>query len=196
MLDRSLADREGRERARVVVVKPNGQVLMSTDDDIGEKTPSGQTTRMKPLKVKVASNYENLPHKERLDRYVAGFVHSHGIDDVPMSPQDLKSLFEGADLFGTIPMIMVITPELKQVIFRGKDTPLWPTDEVNKKTEHWLSMLYESIRKRIIPGMTPEQQIGINAIVTHGLIRAISKKYDLRRFSCPVSSNIATIESA
>lgn len=194
ILDRSIRDPKGLERARCIYVTPEGGMLFQTKDDIGSKTEHGQKTES-TISAKKAPGEMNLPRHLSQDRFYAGAIHSHGVLDVPPSPNDFAPLFRNVDSIGIAPMLFVITPEQKLVYFRSINTPQWDENDVNQKILHWTTLLKSNIQNKIRPGMPLPQQEGINAVVTHSFIRSIRDKYHLRLYSCPADKNIAVKES-
>lgn len=195
LLKRSFQDSNGLERGRLLLVSPNGEVKISTKDNIGSSNENGQEICIQ-LPVQTIFSSQNLPRLQRQTYYLGGFVHSHGIFDLPISPQDLSHLFRNVDSPTIAPMIMVITPQLKSIYFRGKDTPQWDDNFISKKVFHWNNLIESNVKNKIKYGMSKNEQIGINGQVIHKFIRAVKDKYDLRLYSCLVNSNIAVEESA
>lgn len=182
LLDRSLADEEGMERGRWVLVTDAGGYLLQQRDMVGKKGEGANQSVKSNLRLNENKN-------------AAVFIHSHGVVDVPTSPQDIISLFLKLKE-GGVTATFVITPEKKSLIFRGPKTPTWDRPAAEDSLKNWVDSVNENIKSSIQPHMSREEQVGINAMEIHKFLRDLADKYDLQMFSCPSEKNIATRNSA
>ncbi len=181
VLDRTLADPSGLERLREITVSLDRKLRVGEKDSIGRKTEEGQ--RLEP-------NYL-VP----FGHIVAAEVHSHGVDEVPLSPIDLASLFVKTQSPLARSTVFAITVERKMLAFRGEDTPQWEEKAVERKVAHWLKLIYERVEKVEHKVQSQSEMDVLMARVTHAMLRTLSRKYDIRLFSCPSEENVASVES-
>lgn len=121
-------------------------------------------------------------------------IHSHGIDDSPLTPQDISYLFYGKGDPRAVSAIFVIGPGMKMIMFRGKKTPQWKSEVVENKTEERQEIILRTIRRSLKRDMSRELRIDISKRETMAFLHSIAKAYDLSIYTCGSVENIAQLE--
>lgn len=203
--DRTMVDPQKRERAKWVIVTPDGRVLLQKKESIGSQRfeingPLIDVSKfVKPqLRVPIFERVDAKlrPRWQRWSLFRGMLVHTHGDIEGPFSPDDLYGLFLTEQDFKASPGVMAVTKEKKLLIFRSRDTPQWQEDELQEKIKRWNFQLSQRLESHLTADMSDQEQQGIIARANHALIRQIAYKYHLRMYSCNISENIAKPDSA
>ena len=185
MLDRSLADPQGRERIRTVEVDYVRRLSIDSEDTIGTRT----LAQPRPFRYQLLSTGQP-------DRHYAMEFHTHGPNNLPFSPDDVIGLFRPRNDIISPVSVLAITPERKMLGFRGKETPEWDQEKRKRMNEKWTREILDQIQRKTKPGMTRDQLDGIAGVVEHRFLRFLREHFDIQLFSCPAEENIAHRESA
>jgi len=197
----TLADPEKKERGRIVYVTYDRRLFVQTKDLVGKRIDTGDDGTIvegifPDLEILTHKNFYAVQRQYRQNRFLATVIHCHKDIEIPASPQDMRYLLLNQFELSACPLVFVVTVQRKMLIFRGRGTPQFPQDIADKKVEGWYREMIERQKRFIKPEMSESEQIGICARANHALIRQLAMKYDFRLYSCAVSENIASLESA
>lgn len=191
LLDRSLKDPEARERGRRILLDPiMRRITIDSVDTVGTKDNIVYTFPVEKRNGRISRR------KERTTPFMVANIHSHSINDVPLSPEDIKVLFYPLEYPLSMTAVMAITTERKMAAFRGTKTPKWDKEKVDDLSRKWSEEVITKARARLKPGMSNEQIDGTYAVANQQFLRFLHRKYDIRFYSCPAEKNIAYEESA
>lgn len=116
------------------------------------------------------------------NRMIATILHSHGLYNIPPSPQDLIPIL----LRNHSPMAgvctFVVTPDTQTLIFRSSETPQYSLPEINENIEKLIYALRKRIATHESPGKQISEHLRLNARVIAALQRDLIKKYKLNVF--------------
>lgn len=195
MIKRGLKDVYGRERGRPIVLKKQGKLTVHKLDILGPPADVDRPYCRVNLKLETLFSYQSKKPSFR-HNLLAGFIHTHGHFDLPASPADFYTLFSHIDTPGVAPMMMVVTPRLKSIYFRGPDTPQWSNPDLSEQISYWDNWLNCQKNKIISDKMSDSEKIGHISILNYSFIRQLRYDFGIRSFSCPLRQNIAIEDSA
>ncbi len=168
-----------RESRKILYVTQDGKLLVEQRASLG----SEEEVRTRLTSLKVYSRDPSTPIIMRQNRNVGAIAHTHGDVDVPPSVGDFKMLLTGPENPYGRAAVIVITPAMVHVIFRGSQSRSLSEKEAEDMVEKWDNMVEERIRSNIHPFMTREEQIAINLRVQNAFIRDFTKLRGFIHFS-------------
>lgn len=197
LMKATLADPRKREHGQAFYILRDGRIITDEEPYVGGVREDGKGEEVLiPIKISKDRSKWFLPKRLRQDKVAVAVVHTHGGVDIPPSPQDLLTLFYPNDELAALTCMIIVTKELKIVIFRGRNTPTWTPEETKRKIDQWDSLHEKRVWQNLRFGMSAGEQMNHNARANIQLILDIARKYDLRVFTSPISRNTATIVSA
>lgn len=126
ILEETFKDPLKRERAIIGIVDSEGKLIINTKEFVGNQESVSPTFT---LKVGFLGGDKRYGFKEQ----PALIMHTHGVEDLPASPQDFSVLIDNPDKSGGVQVQMVLTKSTKMMFIRTLQTPeIDQDDEVRK----------------------------------------------------------------
>lgn len=173
LIERSLQDPQGLERARSVYATFGGKIIISTEDILGKKRPGGQTVET-PIFTPIR---RDINIKERL---FVTLMHSHGAKNYPPSPIDCEPLFlSGKDTYA-LTTVFVVTAEKIFMIFRGVHSPVLSSDQAQSVQAQWNATIQTGSLDSLLDFSRSNQ--GRQQLFQERLLQQYAKKFSWKVF--------------
>lgn len=187
----SLSDTQKKERLVRVLVEGNGRILVDQEHTIG--SPKEVSIPVKGIKSDLRFPVRFI-HPDNKSSYLAMVMHSHGLIDVPPSPNDFYTVLLLTSFSAAASALYVATESQDYLVMRGPHAPQWTDEYIKMKADLWKRNWEERHRQLAQKWHSKKQDIDLQNRIQFGQLKQIARTYDLWVFRSRRGGQILSLE--